>query len=655
MNTFLFSLILILAGGVLPLLLKANFKLMKSAAILLIGCGCLLGLYGALNLLYRPEAVSAAWPLLHTFTLSLKIDRLSAFFLLPVFIVSPLAALYSYNYLENPALSLRVAVNYFFYALLTAAMALVACADNIITFALAWELMSLSSFFLVIYDFKKTAARQAGYLYFIFAQAGAMAIFASFALLYNYTGSMDFAAFASTPETAKSLIFTLAFIGFGSKAGIIPLHVWLPHAHPAAPSHVSAIMSGVMIKMGIYGIIRMYSLLHPQGAYCAELVIIVGAVTGVMGVVYALGQHNLKRLLAYHSVENIGIILLGLGIGMLGIATGNEIMAALGFAGGLLHILNHAIFKSLLFMGAGAVQHRTGTLVIERLGGLMKRMRLCGITFLIGSLAICGLPPFNGFISEFLIYNGAFQGVKSPPDLFLFVILTILSLAVIGGLAIACFTKVVGIVFLGEARSEAAAQARPAGPAIQAAMIILAVFCVVIGLLPQVIMPVVMPAAISILPHQIIPRGLDMSGMAGNLSFGAVGFSLIVLIIIGLRKLFTGPAPYAPTWGCGFSQRNPRMQYTGSSFAASLLDFYKPFVKVDEKFSGIHGFFPQKAEYHSETQDISEVGLQRLIVQPIMRLTDRLRWLQHGHIQLYIGYIFFALVGLLCWLLLWGL
>ncbi|VAW39648.1 Hydrogenase-4 component B, partial [hydrothermal vent metagenome] len=267
MDNFSFSLILISAGGALPLLLTGRFRLMKSSAVLLISGGCLLGLMSALNLLYQPQAAIAVYPLLHSFSLSLKIDRLSAFFLLPIFVISPLAALYSYNYLEDPSRSLRVAVNYFFYALLTVSMALVACADNIITFALAWELMSLSSFFLVIYDFEKSRARRAGYLYFVFAQAGAMAIFTAFALIYSHTGSMDFAAFTSVPNPAKALIFTLAFIGFGSKAGIIPLHVWLPHAHPAAPSHVSAIMSGVMIKLGVYGILRMYILLQPPGAY----------------------------------------------------------------------------------------------------------------------------------------------------------------------------------------------------------------------------------------------------------------------------------------------------------------------------------------------------------------------------------------------------
>jgi hydrogenase-4 component B len=372
-----------------------------------------------------------------------------------------------------------------------------------------------------------------------------------------------------------------------------------------------------------------------------------------MGVVYALGQHNLKRLLAYHSVENIGIIILGLGVGMLGIATHNPLMAALGFGGGLLHVWNHAIFKSLLFMGAGAVQHRTGTLIIEQLGGLLKRLRLCGGAFLIGSLAICGLPPFNGFISEFLIYSGAFHGVKSKPDFFLFVVLAILSLAIIGGLAIACFTKVIGVVFLGEPRSKAAAEARPAGWAIQIPMLILAVLCAIIGLAPQLILPWLMPAVTVLMPGHTLPQGLAMGDLTSHLSLAAIAFSLIVLLLIALRRMFkNGTARQAATWGCGFSQSSPRMQYTGSSFAASFLDFYRPFVLVREKFTGIHRLFPGPAKYHSEALDISEIGLQRGIVQPVMRLTDRLHWLQHGHIQLYIGYIFFTVVGLLFWLVL---
>ncbi len=652
MTIFFQALVFILAAGVLPFFLQARFRLMKGTGICCLSGGGLLGLlFAAGRLSASGETVAAAWPFLGHFTLALRIDSLAAFFLIPVFLISPLAALYSFHYLEKPAHSLRVAVNYLFFAILTVSMALVACADNILTFALAWELMSLSSFFLVIYNFEKKYARQAGYMYFVFAQAGAMAIFAAFALIYKHTGSLDFAAFSTVPAAARALIFILAFIGFGSKAGIMPLHVWLPHAHPAAPSHVSAIMSGVMIKMGIYGIIRMYGLLQPGGSFCSQLVIVVGAVTGVFGVVYALGQHDLKRLLAYHSVENIGIILLGIGIGMLGTATGNQTMAVLGFTGGLLHVLNHAIFKSLLFMGAGAVLHRTGTLIVERLGGLLKRMPVCGTTFLIGSLAICGLPPFNGFVSEFLIYRGAFQGSATREPLFFLIILAILSLAVIGGLAIACFTKVIGVVFLGEPRSREAAEVVPAGAAIRTTMIILAAACAAIGLLPQVFVPLARQAALPLLPGQTMAAAVNEAPIARNLSLGSAGFVALVLVIIILRWIGRKGIPaQSCTWGCGFTQPSSRMQYTGSSFAASFLDFYRPFVQVREKFSGIHGLFPAAATYHSETRDVSESGLERGLTRPIMALTGKLRWLQHGHIQLYIGYIFFAMLGLLFWL-----
>ncbi len=655
MNHLLIAVMLIIAGGVVPFLLRGGFRLMKAVATLLIACGSLLGGVHTVELLSMRGVETVVLPWFHVFTLSLKIDALAGFFLLPIFVIAPLGALYSYHYLEHEEEALRVAANYFFYSLLTAAMVLVACADNILTFALAWEMMSLSSFFLVVYDFHKRRSRQAGYLYFVFAQAGAMAIFAAFGVVYSHTGSLDFARFAQVPEAAKALIFTLAFIGFGSKAGILPLHVWLPHAHPAAPSHVSAIMSGVMIKMGVYGIVRVYALLHPAGSYCAQLVIAVGAVTGVLGVVYALGQRDIKRLLAYSSAENIGIILLGIGTGMLGVATGNQAMAVLGFTGGLLHVLNHAVFKSMLFMGAGAVLHRTGTLVIEQLGGLLKRLPVCGTAFLVGAVAICGLPPFNGFISEFVIYNGAFDGVRTKEPLFLYVALVILSLAVIGGLAIACFTKVIGLVFLGEPRSRAAGTAQPAGPAIRAAMVFLAAICVVIGLVPQLVIPLARQAATLVMPvagPAVVER---TAAMAHHLSLGAAGFLGLVLVIIALRRIFRkGEPSRSGTWGCGFTQPSCRMQYSGTSYAASFLDFYTPFVRLREKFSGIHGLFPPPAEYRSETHDISERGLHQGLVRPVLVITAKFRWLQHGHIQLYIGYIFFALLALLFWLVTHG-
>jgi hydrogenase-4 component B len=652
MDTLYLALALIILGGIIPFVLTWQFKVMKICAILFITCGSVLGLTFALgNLFHAHNLVTDSLSFLGPLRLDFKVDYLSSFFLVPIFLISPLAAIYSYNYLDKSAHSLRVALNYFFFTILTVSMALVACADNIVTFALCWEMMSLSSFFLVIYDFEKKAVRKAGYLYFAFAQGGALAIFAAFGVIYSYTGSMDFSTFASVPESAKILIFTLAFIGFGSKAGIIPLHVWLPHAHPAAPSHVSAIMSGVMIKLGIYGIIKMYLLLQPTGAYYGELLIVIGSVSGVMGVVYALGQHNLKRLLAYSSVENIGIILLGVGVGMLGIAINKPVVAALGFAGGLLHVLNHAIFKSLLFLGAGAVQHYAGSLIIDQLGGLMKRMRFCGVAFLVGSLAICALPPFNGFISEFMIYSGSLGGVQTTLMPFLFLTLAILSLALIGGLAVATFTKVLGVVFLGDPRSTAAAEARQPGMAITFSMGILAVLCAFIGFFPYLIIPAVSRASMLLLPGQQMPKSLDLSAMMHHLSYSALGFTAFVVVFILLRHLLRKGQPrYSNTWGCGFSQPNPRMQYTGSSFATDFLTLFKPFVLVHEKSSPVHDVFPEPVHYHSKSIDITEVALQRGIVQPIMYVTAKFHWLQHGHIQLYIGYIFFAMVGLLFWL-----
>ena len=284
--------------------------------------------------------------------------------------------------------------------LFRSSMAMVVMSANMITFLLAWELMSISSFFLVMYDYESSENRKAGYLYFIFAQGGAMLLFAAFALVHSHSGSFDFNSFAAIPEQAKLLIFILAFLGFGSKAGIFPLHIWLPKAHPAAPSHVSAIMSGVMIKMGIYGIFRMYLLLDPATPVIGQIVLVTGMVTGILGVVYALAKQDIKQLLAYSSVENIGIILIGLGIGRMGVSGQNQAMAFFGFAGAFLHVFNHSIFKSLLFMGAGSVLHKAKSKNIEELGGLMKRMPVTGRSFLVGSVAISGLPPFSGFIGE---------------------------------------------------------------------------------------------------------------------------------------------------------------------------------------------------------------------------------------------------------------
>ena len=649
MNLFFLSLAIIFCGGFLPLIFWRKFALMKTLGVAAIGGGSLLGLMDAGTKLFHPGASAASFDYLKTFSLAFQIDALSAFFLVAIYAICLLAALYSYHYMDNSQKSLRTAGSYFFFSLLTVFMALVVTASNLITFMLAWEIMSLSSFFLVIYNYEDGENRKAGYLYFVFSQVGAMFILAAFALIYAHTGNFEFVDAATLPHTAKIIVFVLAFIGLGSKAGVFPLHVWLPHAHPAASSHISAVMSGVMIKTGIYGIVRMYVLLDWHTPFFGQFVLVAGMVSGVLGVVYALGQHDLKRLLAYHSVENIGIILIGIGVGMIGVAAGNPVMAVLGFTGGLLHVLNHAIFKSLLFMGAGMVLHKTGTRTIDLLGGLIKKMKITGTTFLIGSLAISGLPPLNGFVSEFLVYMGGFRGMALTKTSFALCLLAIVSLAIIGGLALACFTKVVGIVFQGEPRSKVAENTDEKGLTMLVPMLVLAAACIVIGVFPTFFMSMALKAVASL--------GLGYGRLAlepfieltGNITRGALLFFAVFLVVLALRTLlYRGKTvTRSGTWGCGFTRPTVRMQYTGSSYAASILEFFKPVAPLSQNDPGIRKRFPEKSHYHSHVSDIAELHMGNVVVRPVLALFEKLRWLQHGDIHLYIGYILLAIVVLL--------
>ncbi len=649
MDLFFLSLIIILLGGVLPLFAGRQFTAIKTVAVAGIGAGCLLGWIDSGIKLSQAVPFSRSFQYLKMFSLSFQIDSLSAFFLVIIFSISFFATVYSYHYMNKPEKAVRVSVNYLFFALLIVSMALVVASGNMIAFMLSWEIMSLSSFFLVIYNYQLPENRKAGYLYLVFSHVGAMSIFAAFGIMYGQTGGFEFTDAAGMTETVKILIFILAFIGFGSKAGIFPFHVWLPHAHPAAPSHISAVMSGVMIKTGIYGILRIYAMLNLHTPVFGEIVLIAGMISGILGVIYALGQYDLKKILAYSSVENIGIILIGIGIGMIGVSSNQPVMAILGFSGGLLHLLNHSIFKSLLFMGAGIVLQKTGTRSIEVLGGLIKQMKITGTTFLIGSLAISGLPPFNGFVSEFLIYLGGFKGVMLEKTPFVLSLLGIISMAVIGGLALACFSRVLGVVFQGEPRSPAAVNRDEKGPAMLLPMLTLAAACVLIGVFPQVFMESAVKAASSLgLGYGRIPIEPFME-LTGHITRAAAIFFAVLLLILMLRillyrnKLITRSG----TWGCGFTQPTVKMQYTGSSYAASILGFFKTLAPLTEDHPAIRGRFPEKTHYHSKISDIAELHMENVIVRPVMFLFDHLRWIQHGEIHLYIGYILLAIVVLL--------
>lgn len=633
-------------------------KKFSTAGIVL---GCILGLWSVWHTLNTETIQSVTWTWQHILTFSISMDRLSAFFLLTIFLITAASAVYGFHYLNETEKRLRTLINQALLSLLAGAMAIVVLSHDMITFLLAWELMSISSCFLVVYDYEQKETRHAAYIYFVFTQAGALFIFAAFGLLYSLTGSFSLAAGSTLPETLKLLIFFLAFIGFASKAGVFPLHIWLPHAHPAAPSHVSAIMSSVMIKMGIYGMIRLYMSLAPNATAIGRTILILGIISGILGVVYAMGQYNLKRLLAYSSIENIGIILIGLGIGMMANASGNTAMAMCGFAGALMHVLNHAVFKSLLFMAAGSVAHCTGTLNIERLGGLLKQMRVTGITFLMGSVAICGLPPLNGFVGEFFIYNAAFQSRTLSNTDFLLVLLAVVGLAVIGGLAVACFTKAMGVVFLGEPRTSDAQHAHESTSSMRYAMQFLAAMCLAIGFLPTIFARPALLAANSLatgLQNQPITALLQHQAvmkMTLYISWGAVLFALLCALLWWLRSLAykDKPVSYTCTWGCGYTKASPRIQYTGSSFTASILAFFRPFAPIHEEIQEPAGVFPSKARYHSFISDIAETLAVQRIAMPLVRVMRSLRWIQQGSLQIYIGYIVLAILILLLATWLW--
>ena len=649
MTLFFAALALVLAGGVLPLLLRRQHFWLRAAGVAGITIGATLGCVDAVLALLNETTRAVSLPYLQLFKLTFRMDPLSAFFLMAIFAVSAVAALYSFHYMDDAKKAGRTAAHYLFFSVLVISMALVVTADSMIAFLISWELMTLSSFFLVIHDHEQSDNQKAAYQYFVFSQAGAMLIFVAFGVIYANTGSLGFEGAAQLSEASKLLVFVLALIGFGSKAGVFPVHFWLPHAHPAAPSHISAVMSGVMIKTGIFGILKMIFVLQLNTALYGEILLIAGVISGILGVVYALGQHDLKRLLAYHSVENIGIILIGLGVGLIGAAKGNQWMAVLGFTGGLLHVLNHALFKSLLFLGAGMVLHRTGTRAIDQLGGLLKGMKITGTTFVIGSLAICGLPPFNGFVSEFLIYLGSFRGVPLDHETFAMALLAIISLAIIGGLALACFTKVVGVVFQGEPRSEAARGATEQGWTMLAAMLLLAAACLLVGVLPLLFVPLALKATLAAGLTGQVPPFTPFIELTSNITLGAAILLGVLLLLALLRSaLYRGKTvTRSGTWGCGFTRPTARMQYTGSSYAASILDLFRVVAPLREKERAVKGRFPAEASYHSHVEDLAERNSGRLIVRPVMALFDKLRWIQHGDIHLYIGYILLAIVILL--------
>lgn len=650
----LFSVVFLAAGGVACL--AAGRKGLLANRV-----GPVIGLLGGI-----PSVGSAGWVLaagresslnfpwgLPVGSFHLAVDGLSAFFALAIATVCMVCAGYGGAYLRGYGGRKNLGAAWCFYHLLFAAMLLVVTACDAVLFLMAWEGMALASFFLVMFEHEKPEVRRAGWTYLVAAHLGTACLLAMFVLLGLQNGTLDFDGLASPAGSAAGAVFLLAVAGFGTKAGFLPLHVWLPEAHPVAPSHVSAVMSGVMIKTGLYGLLRTLTFLGPPPAWWGWTLLGIGIVSGVGGVLLALGQHNLKRLLAYSSVENIGIICLGLGLWLLGRSAGNPAVAAPGLLGGLLHVWNHAIFKSLLFLGAGAVAHATGTLNLEALGGLWKRMKYTGLLFLIGAIAICGLPPLNGFVSEFSLYLASFRSLAEGTSALPLATaggMTVLALAIIGGLAAACFTKVFGIVFLGEPRSPLARDAHEAPVAMRAAMAIPAGLCVWIGLLGP------LAAAATARAMETSPVLGDgtmapLSPILWRVSLAGAGLAVLSLLAAGIRRrlLAKRPVREGPTWDCGYAAPTARMQYTASGFAWPILHMFRRLLLLRTSCQPPSGLFPEKASFESHAEDV----FYRFVFTPLFRavawLGERLRWFQQGRNHLYVLYIALTLLILLLW------
>jgi hydrogenase-4 component B len=659
MTWLLAALGLLATGGVLTLVVAWRGRNPSWLAVAFVLAASMAGCVPAVRVLLGAEGeqLRLPWPVPYG-EFFLAIDPLTAWFLMPLFVLAATAAVYGAGYWAHGVSVRRLGVGWFFYVLLVYAMTLLLLARNAVLFLFAWELMALASFVLVVFDDADGSARKAGWLYLVMSHLGAALVIALFLILAGEANSMDFTHWAwrgvASPKVA-GVLFVLAVLGFGAKAGFVPLHIWLPEAHPAAPSHVSALMSGVMIKMGIYGLFRALTFLGPPPLWWGWVLIGIGLSSGILGVLFALAQHDLKRLLAYHSVENIGIMALGLGVGLVGVSLHSTALTFLGLGGSLLHVVNHALFKGLLFLGAGSVLHATGTREIDHLGGLLKRMPWTGATFLVGAVAISGLPPLNGFVSELLVFMGAYQGVTAAGTTAALPSLAVIAgLALIGGLAAACFTKAFGIVFLGEPRTDHATKAREAGWAMRLPMLLLAAGCAGVALFAPAVVRGLAPvvAQLARAPVASIHETLNPVTRALTLVVVAVLVlaALIVVLTLLRRRLLAGRhTATAVTWDCGYAQPTARMQYTASSFAQPLTRQFKSVLQTHAQMTTPEGILPGGASLHTATPDPCHSHAYHPAFRGLNWCSSKLRWLQYGKVQLYVLYIALTLLALLLW------
>lgn len=650
------SLCLVLAGtlvwalsGVPAAIARRKMPGERLAALLAV-CGSLLGGAGALlGALGHTDAAAATWSI-PGLSLAIALDGLSALFLLPVFLVPGFAAIYGLGYANQGARSLRV-----FQGLLTAGMAVLVLARNGMLFLVGWEVMALSAFLLIATGHDQLQTRRAAWVYLVTTHFGTLCLFAVMLLLQAPDGSLDWRpeSIAALPPARTIVVWALALVGFGLKAGLVPLHVWLPGAHGTAPSHVSAVLSGVMIKMGAYGVLRTWSMLPPLPAACGAVVLVLGAASALLGVAATFSQGDLKRLLAYSSIENIGIVFLGIGLAMLGEVYGDTTLVVLGLGGALFHVLNHSLFKPLLFLCAGSVIHATGTRELDQLGGLWRSMRRTGACFLVGTAAISGLPLLNGFASEFVLYLGLFEAGTRPESLLAALgAMALGALAMAGGLALATFVRSMATVFLGRARSAASAHAHESPPSMTAPLVVLALLCTILGLVPALCTPLLDGAIATVARSahgslaQLVPFG--------TLSVVSLGCALALVLglswIAAVRRQRPEGAAAVGTWDCGFVDASSnRLQYTGSSFAQFGARILAWAVRDRPRPPEPLELFPGPRDFVRRTLEPLLHGALWPLAHRLADRCARLRFLQRGNLQIYLLYILVVLVLLLAW------
>jgi len=604
--------------------------------------------YAAVNSLLGTSSVVLLGGSSVTGAIPVVIDPLSAWFILVINFTFVTGTLYGARYMrayEDKAPNL--ALHWISLVFTHVSLLGVCSVQNSFVFLVFWELMAVSAFLMVIFEGHKTKTIKAGINYLIQSHITIILLVIGFIWVAFRTGSYSFEAIGQFAQTESPLasfsLMLIFFVAFGLKAGFVPFHTWLPHAHPAAPAHVSGIMSGVLIKIGIYGLMRVLLLLNSNYVVTGYLILVVSVITGVYGVMLAIVQHNLKRLLAYHSIENIGIIGIGIGIGCIGMGRENTARAALGFAGALLHTLNHSLFKSLLFYTAGVIYQATHTMNIERFGGLIKRMPRTSALFLVAALAICGLPPFNGFVSEFIVYTGLFREAtitSFPWVVFLFV--AVFGLALIGGLALLCFTKAFGTIFLGTPRYRFKHDPVEKGKLALLPMYAIVAMIMAIGLFPQEFTRALMMPVSQL--TGVVPNGLnsDVFNFEAINRVGIYSLCFIALVAIVLfirhRIVLHRRIAMGSTWGCGYVGACGKMQYTASSFVRNYRKLAEPVLWVRREKNEVSGVFPGGAAHATHTGDRIE---EFLIIRPLRHFRyflSQFRFLQNGRLQFYILY-----------------